>query len=143
MTTVRSSPRPHAPAAALRTGCIVWTIERRAAIAALPDLPLDPRARKPLELRIAFHHDRTPTAELFDPASNRAFPIELVGPHITYLDAGPYTHIEITAHAETLLSATLTSTGESPRLLYARTSLLTRLHIKGGRYPAPSFARTT
>ncbi len=145
MSTVRSNPRthvePHAPA--VRTGTVIWSIERRAALLAQPELGLDAKSRKPVELRVAFDHESTPVAELFDPATNRSFPIELVRPVVTFVDARPYTHIEIACETETVLSATIKSSAETRRLLYARTSLLSRQQIKGGRYPSPGLARDT
>ncbi len=144
MSTIRSNPRtrPETTTPALRTGSVVWTIERRAALLAQPELGLDTKSRKPVELRISFESEQAPAAELFDPGTNRSFPIELVRPQVTFLDAEPYyMHVEIASAGETILSATVKSGPESCRLLYARTSLLSRLQIKGGRYPSPGFFR--
>lgn len=142
MTTIRSttSQRHKVEAQPLRAGVVTWLVERRAASEAMPDLGLDAKSKKPVELRIAFDGDTTPVAELVDTATNRSHPIELTAPRVTFVDAEPYTHIEITSAYETVLSATLRTTESSTRLLYARTALLTRLGIKGGRYPAPIFA---
>lgn len=139
MTTIRSttSQRQKAEAQPVRAGVVVWLIERQAATAAQPDLDFARRTKKPIELRIAFENDNPPTAELVDTATNHSHPIELTAPRVTFVDAEPYTHIEITAGHETVLSATLRTTEPTTRLLYARTALLTRLNIKGGRYPAP------
>ena len=119
---------------------MTWLVERRAVIDAQPELGLDAKSKKPVELRIAFEGDTTPTAEFVDPATNRSHPIELTAPRVTFVDAEPYTHVEIASAHETILSATLRITESSAKLLYARTGLLARLGIRGGRYPSPIFS---
>ena len=141
MTTIRSttSQRQKAEAQPVRAGTVTWLVERRAAIGAQPELELVAASRKPVELRITVEGESAPTAELVDAATNRSHPIELTAPRVTFVDARPYTHIEITAGHETVLSATIRTAESSSRLLYARTSLLERLGIKGGRSPSPLF----
>lgn len=143
MSTIRSNPRtrPETTTPVVRTGCVVWSIERRAARLAQPELGLDTKSRKPVELRISFDGEHAPAAEIFDPGTNRSFPIELVRPQVSFLDAEPYTHVEIADASGMILSATIKTGTETCRLLYARTSILPRLQIKGGRYPSPGFSR--
>lgn len=143
MSTIRSNPRRRSKTTTpvLRTGCVLWSIERRAALLAQPELGFDAKSRKPVELRISFDGERALAAELFDSATNRSFPIELVRPQVSFLDAEPYTHVEIADTSGSILSATIKSGEEACRLLYARTTLLSRLQIKGGRYPSPGFSR--
>lgn len=141
MTQIRSNPLRHenSQAVGVRTGSVVWTIERRAVLAAQPDLAFDRRSRRPVELRIQFGAEASAFAELVDPQAGVRTPIELASPRVTFVDAGPYTHVEIVAGAESVLGATVKIEGASARLLYARTGLVARLGIKGGRYPAPTF----
>lgn len=139
MSTLRSIPLAHAeaPATALRAGVIAWPVDRTGIRLAQPEMPFDPRSRKPVELRIAFDHAQTPTAMLVDTQTGRSYPIEIVAPRTTFVDADPYTHIEIASAGVIVLSATSKRTDTGPRLLYARTSLLASLGVRGGRYPAP------
>lgn len=141
MTRVRSNPakREASPALGVRTGSVVWTVERRAMLAAQPELPFDRRSRRPIELRIRFDESGRLGAELVDPQAGVRTPIELASPRVTFVDAGPYTHVEIASGAECVLGATLKREDAGTRLLYARTGLLARLGVKGGRYPAPAF----
>ena len=144
MSTLRSIPLTHAeaPATALRAGLIVWPVDRTGIRLAQPQMPFDPRSRKPIELRIVFDDRRAPSAQFVDTQTGLSHPIEIVAPRTTFVDAAPYTHIEIASAGLIVLSATAKHTDSGPRLLYARTTLLSSLGIKGGRYPAPSLIHT-
>ena len=140
MSTIHSAKPKHArtnthPPCACT---ICWPIARNAVITAQPTLGFAATSSKPIELRITLKNEHQAAAELVDPANDRSHPIELGNPSITTIDAKPYTHIEITDGQNTVLSATLKAETNNNRLLYARTSLLTKLNIKGGRYPAPT-----
>lgn len=141
MTQIRSNPLRHenAQAVGVRTGSVVWTIERRAVLAAQPELAFDRRSRRPVDLRVHFGAEAPAFAELVDAQAGVRTPIELASPRVTFVDAGPYTHVEIASGAEVVLGATLKREDAGTRMLYARTGLLARLGIRGGRYPAPAF----
>jgi vancomycin resistance protein YoaR len=142
MSTIQSTKPDHtSPAAKPLCACTIsWSIARQAVIAAQPDLNFNTTSSKPIELRITLITEHKATAELVDPASNKTHTIELGAPRITLVHADPYTHIEITDGNELVLSATLNAEADVHRLLYAKTSTLTKLGIKGGRYPAPSLS---
>jgi len=140
MSAIHSAKPKHAhPKALTLCACtITWPIARNAVINAQPSLGFATTSSKPIELRITLKNEHQAAAELIDPANNRSHPIELGNPKITIIDAKPYTHIEITDGCDLILSATFKAEANNSRLLYARTSLLTKLNIKGGRYPLPA-----
>ena len=141
MSTIQSAQPDHARAKAhpLCACTITWPIARKAVVKAQPNLGFNAISSKPIELRITLTADHKAIAELADPANDHSHTIELAAPRITLVDAKPYTHIEITDSTGLILSATLKAEANNQRLLYARTSLLTKLNIKGGRYPAPTY----
>ncbi|GAB5497492.1 MAG: hypothetical protein Phyf2KO_25720 [Phycisphaerales bacterium] len=125
---------------ALRACTVAWPIARNAVLKAQPDLGFSTTSTKPIELRINIESETKARVELHDPASGKTHTIELGAPRLTFVDAEPFTHIELTDAETTLLSATLKAEADSHRLLYAKTSALTKLSIKGGRYPAPTLS---
>jgi len=140
MSTIHSAKPKHA-----RTNThppcvctITWTIARQALTKAQPGLGFATTSSRPTELRISLTSDHQATAELVDPAADRIHTFELGTLRITIANADPFTHIEIIDGTDTVLSATLKAETNINRLLYARTTLLSKLNIKGGRYPAPT-----
>jgi len=140
MSAIHSAKPKHAhPKALTLCACtITWPIARNAVITAQPNLGFATTSSKPIELRITLKNEHQAAVELIDPATGRSHTIELDNPRTTIIDAKPYTHIEITDGCDLILSATLKAEANNSRLLYARTSLLTKLNIKGGRYPLPA-----
>ena len=142
MSTIQSSNPGQTTSEQSQTcACTIsWSIARQAVVAAQPELGFNTTSAKPIELRISLKNEHHASAQLIDPASNKTHTIELGAPRITLVHADPYTHIEITDGPDRVLSATLKAEAHTHRLLYAKTSTLTKLGIKGGRYPAPSIS---
>lgn len=124
----------------LRSCTIAWPIARNAALKAQPDLGFSAASAKPIELRITVVSETKARAELHDPATGETHTIELGAPRLTFVDAEPFTHIELTDAQSLVLSATIKRELNQDRLIYARSGLLTQLDITGGRYPAPTLS---
>lgn len=124
----------------LRACTITWPIARQGVLKAQPDLGFSSTSAKPIELRIRIESETKARAELFDPADAKVHTLELGAPRLTFVDAANFTHIELTDAQTLVLSATIKREDTTPRLIYARSSLLTQLNIKGGRYPAPTLS---
>ena len=122
------------------TWAIIWAIARGALLGAGFGFSAD--STGPIELRVRVGPSpQQATAELTDPASGRSHTIELASPRVTITGGDAFTHIEVAGdNQDTILSATFKAKHGRTRLLYAKTSLLTDLGIKGGRYPAPTAA---
>ena len=140
MSTVHTNQpsQTKATTPALRACTISWPIARNAVLKAQPDLGFSTTSAKPIELRISIESESKARAELHDPASGKTHTIELGAPRMTFVDADPFTHIELTDAQILVLSATIKREHNQGRLIYARSGLLTQLNITGGRYPAPT-----
>ncbi len=124
---------------AIRTGLtIVWAIARDAVRRANPTLDLPPARGRQGEVLLCLSVSETGcTAELRDASTDRVHPIELGAVHLDRTEAGEFVHLEVTELRSPLLSATYRRSGSGERLLYARTPVLDRLGIRGGRYGRP------
>ncbi|MEO1583687.1 MAG: hypothetical protein AAFR96_03830 [Planctomycetota bacterium] len=125
-----------------RTIAVSWSIDREAVRRARPDLDL-PATRRAADAVLSITvAGRSCSAELRDDASDQVHPIELQGVRIDAIDADGFTHVDAYEGHESLLSATLREDSEGEtKLLYARTALLARLGVQGGRYARPALDR--
>lgn len=140
MSTIQTNQAEQrgAPTAAVRTCTITWPIARAEVLRAQPELGFPEKPASPIELRIVIESETKAHAELADPASGRTHRLELGSPRLTFVDAKPYTHIELMDAERLILACTIKGDADASRLLYARTNLKEVLGIKGGRYLAPS-----
>lgn len=141
MSTVHTNQpsQPKATTPAQRACTVAWPIARNAVLKAQPDLGFCNTSSRPIDLRISIVNETKARAELHDPASGKTHSIELGAPRLTFVDADPFTHIELTDAHSLVLSATIKREHNQDRLIYARSGLLSQLDITGGRYPAPQY----
>ncbi len=104
-----------------------WAIAPRAAKQA--GLVTTEAARPPC-LEIELNEGRPPIARILVAPHAREIPIESAAIVRVHRDASGFLHIDLPG----LLSATWEERAPGPRVIYARTELLARLGIPGGRY---------
>lgn len=151
MSRVERAPsqvRTHRPVAielvprSLRTLTISWLIGADALRAASPDIarailgaqPAKPDEQVTLALRVDLTSSTAGTlsAELIGPKASTPLPIP--DTRITVAHDPSLRQVHLDAADAALLRATVALDDVTPRLLYARTSLLTHLKLRGGRY---------
>lgn len=139
MSTIQTNQAEQrgAPTAAVRTCTITWPIARAEVLRAQPELGFPSKPRGHIELRIVIETETKAHAELVDPSSGHTHRLELGSPRLTFVDAEPYTHIELTDAERLVLACTIKRRDDGDLLLYARTDLMNELSIIGGRYSCP------
>ena len=120
---------------------VEWSIARQAVRVAMPDLDLPPNRGRRTDVTLVIEvSGRSCSAELRDAQTGQSHPLEITGVSIDSIVAGEFTHVTVREGTGDLLSATVRTGDGEPRLVYARTSLLERLGIRGGRYARPSLS---
>ncbi len=118
---------------------VEWAIAREAVREAMPDLEL-PAARRrgaaDVRLCIAVRNGGC-RAELRDTQTGASHPIEIGAVTTETIGVDGFEHIAVAEGGRVLLAATTRDGDAGVRLLYASTTLLDRLGIRGGRYSRP------
>ena len=140
MTTASSRP-VNLAVAPQPTIAVTWAIARDAACQALPDLELLPSPSRGGDVLLCITvSGRACSAELRDTHTGATHPIEFGRVEIEALRADEFLHITAREGHTKVLAVTMRDQGSTQRVLYATTSLLDRLGIRGGRYTRPTLA---
>ena len=118
---------------------VAWVIAREAVRQSMPDLEVPASRRRGGDVLLSIVvTGQSCAAELRDTLTGASHPIELGAVEVETMRADEFLHVIVREGREGLLAATMRENGSASRLLYAHTSLLDRLGIRGGRYSRPT-----